>query len=180
MKMRLQLLLAAILVTPVLAAPPSPEDIEIKGAKAEGRWFAWTITNRSEHAVNYFEAPQYGTYTIVPPDGWAFPDRAEMSKTGRVVCRAEDERDALRIGRTGEFRAEVKEDYVVRPKTVIVGFVDGTRLEIGKVDCPSREPVLQRYMPAIGLALIAVVFVAVQALRKKKPGDAGSAAAEQE
>ena len=169
-----RLILVGSLLAVCTAAADDETGVFVDGHRDEGRWFLWTVTNQAAKPITYFKAPHDYGYTVNPPDGWDF-GLADRGRHGVIECEATTELQAIRRGHRAEFRLEVQGDYQPAPRPVMIGFADGTKIELAGVLCPMREPFLRNHFPAIGLGVIFAAFLVVQAIRsRKKPPAAGA------
>ena len=150
----------------VLAGPAEQNEVVIETRRDPGRWFVWTVTNRSTQPITYFKAPHWAGYTVNPPDGWKF-NVPHRDPSGFVLCEAPSRGLGIRSGDTGEFRLEIKGDHTLTAQTVVIGFADGRKIEVPGVTCPSRQSFLQTYVPAIGLGGAFGLYLLVSVLRKR-------------
>jgi hypothetical protein len=158
----------------VLAGPAEQGEVVVEARRDPGRWFVWTVTNHSTEPITYFRAPHWAGYTVNPPDGWTF-NVPHKDSSGFVICEAPSRALGIRIGEKGEFRLEVKDDHLLTPQTVVIGFADGRKIEVPGVTCPSRPSFLQVYVPAIGLGGAFGLYVLVTVLRGRRKNQSTSA-----
>jgi hypothetical protein len=143
------------------------------GADLTGHNYEWIVTNNGRRAVTAVEFPHYRATLFFAPDGW----RVECTNLQNVgvadasgVCRATavDASSAVAPGRSGSFKMSASMATVPGGRSVIVSFGDGTTEQVGDVPVPQPEPLVQRYLPLIGLGVIAAAFALLRILARKK------------
>ncbi len=159
-----------------VSTPATAADVEVTGGKEANnvRRFVWKVTNNGSKPITTFKALHYGSNDTLAPDGWKATEmtgnvRYEAAKLGHIQWAAETPAAAIRRGESLEFAIALTPAGIHETKrTVVVGFADGTQLEIPGVRCPDKEPLLQKHFPAIGLGAIFLLILGGRALLKKK------------
>jgi hypothetical protein len=143
--------------------------------------YEWVVTNQAQAAISQIEFPHYGATLFFVPDGWKF-ECSNLVNVGAGtkpgVCRATAARPGAAIapGDSRSFRMQcAARSSVPGRAAVAVHFADGARIDVPGVSVPQKEPISDRYLPVIGLGLIAAIFLLFRAMarRNKAPADEG-------
>lgn len=135
--------------------------------------FRWTVTNESGANIVMFRAPRFLAETAIPPRGWTAEIlKGTSERNGEVVFRADTPADGVFPSSHLDFEVQdtrrVRVGRTKRPLTVTVGRANGTEQKVVDVLCPTEESAFVRNLPMIGLGSMFVIFLAVQAARKRR------------
>lgn len=168
-----------MIIAPVPSARATDE-ITIEGTRSPTNNFdfIWTLTNHGDKRVTMLRVDHYYGKTVTPPDGWVRSDmtgnwgEGQKLEPGIIEFKVEKPRKAIGRGQTREFKVNV--DRVWRgyrePRTVTVGFEDGTTVEIHGVVCPAKESWFKRNYAFVGLGGIFALFLLISLLKKNRGG----------
>lgn len=139
------------------------------------RELIWTVRNTGIEPITSFIAPaRLGGDLIQPPDGWSGVASDASIGNGKkievVEFHADRQEAAIRLGGEKIFTVRIHADlrWQPVPRTVAVGFANGSEVLIDGVICPQPESTFQHNFPAIGLGVIFATFLIVKAARKPK------------
>lgn len=143
------------------------------GADASGVTYRWTVTHEHTSPIVYVEFPHYHASLFFAPAGWTqrstfLVNVGVADRPGVCTARAESAFSGIVRGRSGDFGMQVTAAGTRRGRgNVIVRFADGTESVVADVELPVPETVGSKYLPLVGLSVIAIVALGVRALRQR-------------
>lgn len=168
-----------------LAAHETSAQVTVTGGRdpVEVNFYRWTVTNQGNKPIDRFEFPRYMVDDLGSPDGWSHQivktDAAGRSiEPHRIVYKADRPSTALRRGESAVFEAQINIDKATPGRQpVLVGFADGTTLEIADIEVPWDYPWLEKHALLIGMGTLFAIFLLVQMVRSRKPKSTAPTAA---
>jgi hypothetical protein len=132
------------------------------------------VTNHGGRPITRFEFPRYVVDDLGSPQGWTH----EIVKTDadgrpirphRIVYKAESSLSAIRPGRSLVFEAQINIDKATPGRQpVIIGFDNGSTLEMADVEIPWDYPWLEKHALLIGMGGLFALFLVIQAMRGRR------------
>ncbi|MCB9849437.1 MAG: hypothetical protein H6817_01890 [Phycisphaerales bacterium] len=153
------------------AAEVSPADFSIVGVRSteNPRDFSWTIVNNSRHAIVRFRASRYLSQEVEPLPGWSGETLDGQGSGGDVEFKSDGGTRGILPGAKQTFTIHDRRlRGSTRMESVEVELVTGEVVTIPDVLCPCAESILAQNLPLIGLGAMFGVFLAVQAIRRKR------------
>lgn len=129
--------------------------------------YQWTVTNRTDSAIEWVRFPCAHYHLFNAPDGWLAGTGAEGEQPLGYASASGDV-TSLAPGRSLTFTARVDRNRTVRGQgTAHVGFADGTSMAISNVELAIEPSAGDQYLPLVGLGVIFAVFLVFQSLRRR-------------
>ncbi len=151
------------------------------GADASGHVYEWRVTNRGAGAIVGVEFPHFGATLFFGPEGWTvgctnLVNVGIPAQVGTCKAEASSSSGAIGPGRWGVFRMQCSSRGArTGAGSVKVRFADGSTVETAGVALPQAEPLGDRYVPLVGLGVLAVLFLLAKAFaRRRKPEHQGT------
>ena len=163
----------------VAAGPPVAVTIT-GGSDAIGQQYRWVVTNDDPSPIVAVEFPHFRAGLFVGPDGWT------SDCTGLVGVGAKDEggvcsarsslgQGGIARGHSAAFRMQISAKGAQRSAGAVgIQFADGRKASVLGVELPHPESVGDKLIPLVGLGAVGVIWIVLQALRKKKRFDGSS------
>lgn len=145
------------------------------GADASGHTYSWQVHNGGALPIVEVRFPHYRAGLFFPPPGWsndctALVHVGAKDEPGICTARAAAPADGITPGRSAAFSMQIAPAGAKRgPGEVTVRFADGNETRVAGVELPQQEGLGDKYVSLIALGGVFIVFVAVQAIRKRRP-----------
>jgi hypothetical protein len=169
------------LLVSVIAALPAgvlASGVAITGGQDEQDRFryAWSVTNNGDSPITYFEIPHFRGNLFVPPDGWVNEITQQNGVTpGEVVegvwmSTCENPESCIQPGKSQSFVLTIatRGGSTPQQRNAIIGFADGSRINVPGVECPIQEPWYSRYVMPLSMGVMFALFLIVQIIRSRK------------
>lgn len=145
------------------------------GADASGHTYTWQVRNSGVSPIVEVRFPHYRAGLFFPPPGWSSDCTALVhvgakDEPGVCTARAAAPTDGIAPGRSAVFSMQISPVGAKRgPGEVAVRFADGDEIRIAGVELPQQEGLGDKYVSLIALGGVFIIFVSVQAIRKRRP-----------
>ena len=146
------------------------------GADVSGHTYTWQIQNGGVSPIVEVRFPHYRGGLFFPPPGWsndctALVHVGAKDEPGVCTARAAAPADGIAPGQSVAFSMQIAPAGAKRgPGEVTVRFADGSETRVAGVELPQQEGLGDKYVSLIALGAVFVIFVAVQAVRKRRQG----------
>ncbi|MEK7732337.1 MAG: hypothetical protein AAB363_10825 [Planctomycetota bacterium] len=144
------------------------------GADASGHTYTWQVANGGASPIVEVRFPHYRAGLFFPPPGWsndctALVHVGAKDEPGVCTARSPAPADGIAPGRSAPFSMQIAADGAKRGRgEVVVRFADGSETRIAGVELPQQEGLGDKYVSLIALGAVFIIFVAVQAVRKRR------------
>jgi hypothetical protein len=144
------------------------------GPDASGDNYAWTVTNAYTSPIVYVEFPHYHATLFFAPDGWTTQSTFLVNvgvedSPGVCAATAATEARGISPGRSGTFRMRIHQGGTRQGTgTVRVRFADGREISVPGVRLAVPEALSDRFGPLIGLGVVFLLLLVIQAVRRKR------------
>ena len=144
------------------------------GADASGHAYTWQVRNDGASPIVEVRFPHYRAGLFFPPPGWsndctALVHVGAKDEPGVCTARAAAPADGIASGRSAPFSMQIAAAGAKRGRgEVVVRFADGSETRIAGVELPQQEGLGDKYVSLIALGAVFIIFVAVQAVRKRR------------
>ena len=176
-------LLAAMTTFP---ATVRADDITVEGKRSEENKFEfiWTVTNHSDKRITSLTVDHYLGKIVKPPKGWvrkkmtANVAEKQRAAPGIIEFGVEEPLKAIGRGQSRDFTLTIERTWHghCERRAALVGFEDGTTLEIPGVICPADENWFKKNVSLVGLGAMFALFVLWRVTFGKKSKPAPEAA----
>lgn len=145
------------------------DDIEVVGKRSvENKFdYTWTVTNHTNKRITSLVVDHYLGKIVAPPAGWVRTNmtanvaEGQRAAPGIIEFAVEKPVKAIGRGQSKEFKVTIDRTWRghCEQRIAIVGFEDGTTLEVPGVYCPADESWLKKNVSLVGLGAMFAVFV---------------------
>ena len=146
------------------------------GADASGHSYTWQVRNGGASPIVEVRFPHFRAGLFFPPPGWsndctALVHVGAKDEPGVCTARAVAPADGIAPGQSVAFSMQIASSGAKRgPGEVTVRFADGSETRVAGVELPQQEGLGDKYVSLIALGGVFIIFVAVQAVRKRRQG----------
>jgi len=143
------------------------------GADANGHVYEWSMINEGRSPIVHVKMNHHRATLFFGPEDWKV-DCQNLLNVGVGTPWGECQAIApagggIAPGRRGAFRMQCAPTGTTRGRgTVIVQFADGTEEVVDGVELPKPESTGDRYIPLLGLGVIAGVYAIIHAARRNR------------
>jgi len=158
------------------------------GPDGSGQNYEWTVTNNGSQTITELLFPHYFADTFIIPSGWE-QDCTNLQRLGATkfegTCRAfvKDPDRGILPGRNAKFGMRLARggDAAVKaPGGVAITLADGSKLTIADVTLPTAPSTVQKYAMTGGMAAVLIIFIAMQARRRRRQASEAIPVSEQD
>ena len=142
------------------------------GADASGHNYEWTLINAGDSPIVQVELDHYRAILFLGPENWTIHCENLVNvgvshPSGLCQAKAPAE-GGIMPGRRAAFRMQCTTTGTTRGKgEVRVKFADGSVAFIPQVELPQPAATGDRFVPLLGLGLIAGIYFAIQFVRRR-------------
>jgi len=143
------------------------------GADATGHIYEWSVINESRTPIVQVKMHHHRATLFFGPDEWKI-ECENLVNVGVSTPWGECQATAptgggIAPGRRGAFRMQCAPTGTTRGRgTVIIRFADGTEAVVDGVELPRPESTGDRYIPLLGLGVIAGIYAIIHAARRNR------------
>ena len=144
------------------------------GADASGHTYTWQVHGGGTSPIVEIRIPHYRAGLFFAPQGWLSDCTAQVKvgakdEPGICTARAAAPTDGITPGRSATFSMQIASAGAKRGLgEVTVRFADGSETRVTGVELPQSEGLGDKYVSLIALGGVFVIFVVVQAVRKRR------------